>query len=339
MSGNWERRWHPLLQQWVMISAKSALRPWSVATQSTSDQPAPVHDPDCYLCPRVARATGNDNPDYRGVMAFNNDFPSLSDEAPEPAENDSSGLQRRARSSGVCRVLCWSERHNATLAELSAVEMRAVVELWKNEYQNLSQQDGIEQVMIFENKGTEVGVSNLHPHGQIYATGFVTDTALRLRDAQQKYAQAHNGQDLLPSLIHRPEYDNDLLVEAGKYFKTIVPFAARFSFETWIVPRQRVGSISELTAVQLDELAQMYQRQAQRYDRLFNRKSPNITLLQNAPSDNNPTNQHWCFHIIQQPPLRDAATLKYLGGWEMGSNVIVNPVQPEMAAQRLRECD
>ena len=82
MAGNWERRWQPLLDQWVMISASSAARPWSGAMANMQDANAAVHDPDCYLCPGVTRANGTHNPAYQGAYAFDNDFPSLSPEAP-----------------------------------------------------------------------------------------------------------------------------------------------------------------------------------------------------------------------------------------------------------------
>jgi UDPglucose--hexose-1-phosphate uridylyltransferase len=101
---------------------------------------------------------------------------------------------------------------------------------------------------------------------------------------------------------------------------------------------RHVQAIDKLTDSELAELAAMYQRQAQRYDILFHRPSPNITVFHNAPCDDNPANSDWCFHIVMQPPLRDSSTLKYFGGYEQSANNIVNPVQPEMAAAALREC-
>jgi len=156
-----------------------------------------------------------------------------------------------------------------------------------------------------------------------------------MRESQASYLKTTGG-PLLPALVARSEYDDQLLVEAGRYFKTIVPYAARFAFETWIVPTRHVGAIDQLDQVELDELALLYQNQAKRYDALFERSSPNITLLHNAPCDSHEDNKAWCFHISMQPPLRDPNKLKYLAGFECGANNIVNPVQPEMAAQRLR---
>lgn len=344
MAGNWERRWQPLLEQWVMISARTADRPWSGAMATAGEHSHNVHDPDCYLCPRVERANGTTNPDYQGAYAFNNDFPSLSNDAPAHAVDEgTNSLTQTAAMHGHCRVLCWSERHDATLASLTTKEMQDVALLWQDEYKTLSTQPGIANVLIFENKGKEVGVSNLHPHGQIYATSFVTDTATRLRNSQAHYAQQNPGNSLLLDLLRNPHTQDKLIVEAGQHFSVLVPFAARFAFETWIVPHRLVASVADMQSAELAELAALYQRQARRYDVLFKRSAPNVTLLHNAPCDMHSEeaskNTHWCFHLAFQPPLRDPEKLKFLAGFEAGSNNIVNPVQPELAAEQLRNID
>ena len=337
-----QRRWQPLLEQWVIISAASSDRPWSGAVTAPVQEHKPRHDPGCYLCPGVTRASGNTNPHYKEPWAFDNDFASLANTATKKgSSNDcpvdgADTLGYADNAGGVCRVLCWSERHDATLAELSADEMASVARLWRREYQDLSTREHIKNVLIFENKGIETGVSNLHPHGQIYATNFVTDTATRMRHAQSNYRQ-HNKQSLLQAMIDRPEYQQALLVERGDHFVTVVPFAARFAFESWIVPTRHVQSLAEMSDEELQELASMYQRQAQRYDSIFKRSCPNVTLLHNAPCDNSAANNDWCFHLAMQPPLRDLNKLKYLAGFESGSGNIINPVQPETAAEVMRQ--
>jgi len=336
VSHSWQRRWHPLLQQWVVIAAASADRPWSGAVERASDSAKPAHDPNCYLCPGVTRAVGITNPDYSGAYAFDNDFPNLAEDAPLD-ENLSDSLQRYAPAVGRCRVLCWSEKHNDTLASLSSEKVIAAVQLWQDEYLALSALDEIAYVLIFENKGLEIGVSNLHPHGQIYATGFVTDTALRMRDAQAQYAKEHNGQCLLQDMLALNHVQDALLVEKNQYWSVIVPYAARFAYETWIVPHRHLPSLADASAAEMQELALCYQRQVRRYDTLFQRSAPNITLLHNAPCDDHQDNAHWCFHLAFHPPLRDMEKLKFLAGFESGSNNIVNSVMPENAAARLRK--
>ncbi len=334
--GNWESRWHPLLEQWVIISANTSVRPWSGKLSKPTNTVEPTHDPECYLCPRVKRANGELNPDYTGARAMDNDFPSLSMAAPVPQDADNE-LFRRSAAHGRCRVLCWSEKHNLTLAELSAGEMRDVVDLWCSEFTMLSDEPAIKYILIFENKGAEVGASNMHPHGQIYAYPFVTDIAKKMRASQAGYSECHNGCGLMIDLMNAPQAES-LVVEPSKHCSVVVPFAARFSYETWVVPHRQVTNIAELNDAERADLARMYQRQTQRYDALFKRKSPNITLLHNAPCDNHPDNRHWHFHIAMQPPLRDPEKVKYLAGAEAGSNNIVNPLKPEHAAELLRGC-
>lgn len=339
MSGNWQRRWHPLLGQWVLIAASAAKRPWSGAIAKADTGNELEHDPDCYLCPRVTRANGIVNPDYTEPFAFDNDFPSLSfsaDELNVPGVDGSASLTKTAPAHGKCRVLCWSPRHDATLASLSIESMHKVVRLWQSEYQSLAADPKIKNVLIFENKGMEIGVSNLHPHGQIYATSFVTDTALRMRDTQTAYASTHQGESLLQALLEDKHTQAQLLIDKGKYFSIIVPFAARFAYETWIVPHRKLASIGDMSESEIQELATLYQQQVRRYDQLFQRSAPNITLLHNAPSDDSEQNEHWCFHIVFQPPLRDPSKIKFLAGFESGSNNIANPLQPEHAAAELR---
>ncbi len=340
MSNNWERRWHPLLEQWVIIAANSAVRPWSGIVSDTATQARPAFDQHCYLCPGVTRANGTENPSYQGTYAIDNDFPSLALHAPL-AEGDEQldELRQRAPARGVCRVLCWSEKHNVTMAELSAEGMHNVVKLWQHEFTRLHTNSEVKQVLIFENKGVETGASNLHPHGQVYGYPFVSDNGKRMRQAQNSYAAKHPGQGLLADMLSHPDAD-ELIVEKSAHWSVIVPFAARFSYETWVVPHRRVANLAELHDDELQDLAHTYQRQAKRYDALFKRPAPNITLIHNAPSDSDDpsVNQHWHFHIAMQPPLRDPEKLKYLAGAEAGTNNIINPLQPEHAASQLREC-
>jgi len=162
-----------------------------------------------------------------------------------------------------------------------------------------------------------------------------------MRDSQATYARKHNA-PLLQQLLQQPEYSgqaaDSLLIEEGEWFKTIVPYFARFAYETWVVPKQHTNFISDLSDNQLAELALLYQRQVKRYDVVFQRSAPNITLLHNAPSDDHADNKWCCFHIAMQPPLREPDKLKFLAGFESGAGNIVNPSIPEVAAKQLREC-
>lgn len=335
MSGPWERRWHPLLDEWVIISSSSASRPWSGAKANAKTTALAKHDASCFLCPGVTRASGENNPDYTGPFAFDNDFATFASHAPQT--NDTQSLfATTAPADGRCRVLCWSERHDMTLADLPVSAMASITQLWRDEFELLQANPAVKQALLFENKGVEIGVSNLHPHGQAYGLPFVSAHAQRMRDAQARYANQHK-QNLLISMLEHDSVQNALVVEKATHWSVLVPFAARFAYETWIVPHQAVTNLSGLSDDALLELGEVYHRQAQRYDELFQRQSPNITHFHNAPCDDDANNQHWCFHMAFQPPLREPDKLKYLGGFESAAGNITNPVQPEVAAGRLRE--
>jgi UDPglucose--hexose-1-phosphate uridylyltransferase len=335
--GNWERRWHPLLSQWVIIAATTGNRPWNGAVVGESDSvdETTSHDSSCYLCPSNTRSNGTVNPSYSGPFAFDNDYASFSPEAPTFSDEDQSPLMRRDSNLGRCRVLCWTEDHSKTLASISRENMQAVAKLWQQEYNTLSKEPDIDQVLIFENKGQEIGVSNPHPHGQIYATGFVGDTFTRLRQSQADWARKHHSK-LLLDLITRPEYQDSLKIAENEHCIAILPYFARFAYETWIIPKQQAHHIGQLSELALSNLADLYQQMAKTYNALFQRESPNISLLYNAPCDSHLGNKDWQFHIVMQPPLREPDKLKYLAGYESGSANIVNPVQPEIAAKSLR---
>ncbi|PWQ96985.1 galactose-1-phosphate uridylyltransferase [Leucothrix arctica] len=337
--GNWERRWHPLLSQWVVVAARTGNRPWNGATvgEESDAVVTSAHDKSCHLCAGNTRSNGEINPDYTGPWAFNNDYASFAPDAPSfENENNNNPLHRRDSNQGHCRVLCWTERHDQTLASISTDNMLAVGQLWQNEYNTLSQDPEISQVLIFENKGQEIGVSNPHPHGQIYATSFVGDSFERARKAQAEWAR-DNSSVMLLDLIAREEYQYSLKVSETDHFMAIVPYFARFAYECWIIPKAAAKHIGDMSDAQRDDLALLYQKMAKTYNVLFQRESPNISLMYNAPCDTHQDNQHWQFHFVMQPPLREPDKLKYLAGFESGTANIVNPVQPEAAAQRLRE--
>jgi len=222
-----------------------------------------------------------------------------------------------------------------TLADLPESAMPEIAKLWRDEYTLLKNNPDVKQALLFENKGVEIGVSNLHPHGQAYGLPFVASHAKRMRTSQARYAKA-TGRSLLIDMLDHESVKDALTVETTEHWAVVVPFAARFAYETWIIPKSAATDLTELSNDQLMELGRVYHRQARRYDALFERQSPNITHFHNAPCDDNPDNAHWCFHMAFQPPLREPDKLKYLGGFESAAGNITNPVQPEIAAERLR---
>ncbi|HYW94731.1 MAG TPA: galactose-1-phosphate uridylyltransferase [Bacteroidales bacterium] len=333
MTGNWERRWHPLLQEWVILAATTANRPWSGETLSNNQHSEPVFDPDCYLCPGVTRASGITNPPYTKPYAFTNDFASFSMEAPDVHRHE--GFEHTEPVHGTCRVICFSPRHNTTLAELSSEEIDDVFDIWKDEFASLSTHEKIENVLMFENKGKVIGVSNPHPHGQIYATGYVPRMVDTQRNSFNRYYREHNSHLLCDLLDHELSKETRI-VEANEHFVVFIPYFARFVFETYIVPRRHVSRISDLTTEETDALSAIFKNTIVRFDNLFNISFPNITMHQNAPCDGKEESDRFHYHIEFYPPMRSPDKLKYLAGFESGGGNIINPVKPDEAAAQMR---
>lgn len=198
IQNNWERRWHPLLKEWVILAATTSERPWSGARIDTADKSEPEFDSSCYLCPNVVRASGIKNPDYKKPFAFTNDFASFSLDAPDVHRNEPFETVESVH--GTCRVICFTPKHNITLAEMSKEELFDIYKLWQDEFISLSKQEVIKNVLIFENKGKVIGVSNPHPHGQIYATGFVPKVLVTELESFVSYYKK-NKKHLLEELV------------------------------------------------------------------------------------------------------------------------------------------
>ena len=333
-NNNWERRWHPLLQEWVILAATTSDRPWSGDTVQPSEQPEPDFDPGCYLCPGVTRASGNINPPYLKPFAFTNDFASFSLNAPDVHRQDNFETVEPVH--GTCRVICFTPRHNVTLAEMSQEDLLDVVDIWKKEFSELGDNPVIHNVLIFENKGKVIGVSNPHPHGQIYATGYIPKIVERELDSFVDYKISH-GNGLMEDLVEHELKKESRIVCKNEHFVAFIPFFARFVYETYIVPRRQVARITDLTAEETLAYAEIHHQLIIKFDNLYNMSFPNITILHNAPTDGNHRNDAFHFHTEFYPPMRSPDKLKYLAGFESGGGNIINPVKPEVAADQLRQ--
>ncbi|HUR10583.1 MAG TPA: galactose-1-phosphate uridylyltransferase, partial [Flavitalea sp.] len=173
--GNWEKRWHPLRREWIVYAAHRNSRPWNFAAKPVVTH-AHSYDPGCYLCPGNARVSGQINPDYKNVFIFENDHPVVGMDAPEPPANEKSfhgSLYRKGKAAGIAKVVCYDPRHNVTLSDVMPEQVTKVFVALREEMKTFEKNETIKSVLIFENKGEIVGVSNPHPHCQIYATDFV----------------------------------------------------------------------------------------------------------------------------------------------------------------------
>jgi len=327
------RRYNPLLDEWVLVSPHRLERPWQGQVEKPQPSALPSYDPGCYLCPGNARANGERNPDYATTYAFDNDFPALlaGADAPMPARDD---LFVTEPQSGRCRVVCFSPRHDLTLAQMDTAGIRSVVDTWTEETERLARVDGIRYVQVFENKGAAMGCSNPHPHCQIWASATVPHVPARKLAMQRRYAERHR-RDLLGDYLARELEMGDRVVCRNEAWAVVVPFWAVWPFETMVIPVRMVDDLRALTGDERDQLADILRRLTVRYDNLFRCSFPYSMGWHGRPADG--LDHPGCrLHAVYFPPLlRSAAVRKFLVGYEMTGEP-QRDLTAETAAARLR---
>jgi UDPglucose--hexose-1-phosphate uridylyltransferase len=328
------RRHNPLLDEWVLCSPHRLERPWQGQVESVVEEERPPHDPSCYLCPGNGRANGARNPPYETTFAFDNDFPALlAAEATETRHED--GLFVSERAAGVCRVLCFSPRHDLTLAEMDVRAIREVVDAWAREVAGLGARSDVGYVQVFENKGAMMGCSNPHPHGQIWASAHVPLIPSRKGITQREHF-ARTGRDLLGDYLEQERRDGARFVEGNEHWQAIVPFWAVWPFETMLVPSRRVGDLPSLSGEERNALADILRSLTVRYDNLFRCSFPYSMGWHAQPTDGL-DHPYWRLHAVFYPPLlRSALVRKFLVGYELTAEP-QRDLTAEQAAARLRE--
>ena len=329
------RRYNPLLDEWVLCSPGRLERPWQGQTDDAAAGNEPEYDPGCYLCPGNLRANGERNPAYTTTLAFDNDFPALTRPSGKDADAiDPESLLRSEPETGICRVLCFSPRHDLTLALMNNAELRNVVDSWAEEATRLLSRDGIRHVQIFENKGRVMGCSNPHPHGQIWATAHVPTGAARRQAAQQRHFGTH-GRDLLGDYLERELEEGRRIVFRNDHWVALIPFWAVWPFETMVLPLRRVGQLADLGPEERDALANALGRLNRRYDNLFSCPFPYSMGWHAQPKDAVDA-PYWRLHATFFPPLlRSASVRKFVVGYELSAEP-QRDILPEAAAERLR---
>jgi UDPglucose--hexose-1-phosphate uridylyltransferase len=327
------RRFNPLTGEWVLVSPHRDSRPWQGRIEAAAPAQGRAFEADCYLCPGNLRANGARNPAYKGVYAFDNDFPALTPELRCEAV-DEDGLLVARSEAGRCRVLCFSERHDLTLARMETAAIRDVVAAWTRELATLGARDDIGYVQIFENRGETMGASNPHPHGQIWATQSLPNEIAKESRAQADHF-ARKGSCLLCDYLAVEEKRGERLVCGNDGFVALVPFWAIWPFEMLLLPRRHLGSLAHFGEEDALALADILRRVTTRYDNLFETPFPYSMGFHQAPTDGG-DHAGWHFHAHFYPPLlRSAQVRKFMVGFEMlGSPQ--RDMTPESAAARLR---
>jgi len=327
------RRRNPLTGEWILVSPHRAQRPWQGQTEQPARVTAPAYDPKCYLCPGNRRAGDAVNPQYTQTFVFDNDFPALMMDA--GAETlDHAGLIVAEAEPGLCRVVCFSPRHNLTLARMDVADIARVVETWSDQYRTLAAVDGVNFVQIFENRGEMMGASNPHPHCQIWATRSVPNEIAKETAGQAEYWHKH-GSPLLLDYLKLEKEARERIVFENEHFTVLVPFWAVWPFETMLLPHHHVGSIDELTSAEAQSLADSLRAITIRYDNLFATSFPYSMGFHQRPTDGT-AHAEWQLHAHFYPPLLRSATVrKFMVGFELLGEP-QRDITPEHAAERLR---
>jgi len=328
----WEERWHPLRSEWVIIAAHRQDRPWLGETVSSPVQ-TPEYISDCYFCPGNLRVSGARNDDYRRIFVFDNDHPCVGSNAPQDLMPPA-GIYRNRPADGIARIVCYSPKHNLSLAELEASEIEDLLKTWRAQYAELGARPEVRHVLVFENKGEVVGVSNPHPHCQIYATNFVFKTI----ENEAAISMSHfreTGRVLFQDILQAEHDDGRRIIFENSSAIAFLPYFARYAYECYVAPKATHAGLAGLNSNELRDLAEALKAMLVRYDNLWQMPFPYVMTLHHAPTDG-ADYSGFHFHIEFHPPLRKPNLLKYLAGPEIGGGNFLSDTLPEDKALELR---
>lgn len=328
-----QRRYNPLTREWILVSPHRATRPWQGQVESSPPDVRPAYDPSCYLCPGNTRTSGLQNPAYPHTFVFDNDFQALLADIPEGSFSPHPLLYAESER-GICRVICFSPRHDLTLARMTAPDIRRVVETWVEQFTELGAKPFINYVQIFENRSAMMGASNPHPHGQIWASEHLPQQIILEDETQKAYWEIHKS-SLLGDYLTAELQLAERLVYQNDSFAVLVPFWAVWPFETMIISKRQVGTMGDLSDLERDGLADALRNITARYDNLFQVSFPYSMGFHQRPTTQH-DQPHWHLHAHFYPPLLRSATVrKFMVGYEM-LGTPQRDITPEQAAERLR---
>lgn len=328
------RRLNALSGEWILVSPHRSKRPWQGQVEKAPREERPSYDEKCYLCPTNERIGGENNPDYKDTFVFTNDFSALLKDTPEGGLNEGDLFQAES-DKGVCKVICFSPRHDLTVPEMDVPSIRKVVDVWCDEFKTLGAINYVNYVQIFENKGATMGCSNPHPHGQIWSSKLIPNEITKEIGTQKAYLAKH-GKTLLEDYVRKELEKKERILAENDTFVALIPFWAVWPFEAMILPKRAVATVLDLTNQERTDFADMYKQLTVMYDNLFEVSFPYSAGIHQAPSDGQ-SHPEWHMHMHFYPPLLRSATVKkFMVGYEM----LAGPqrdITAEGAAQRLRD--
>ena len=326
------KRFNILTGEWVLVSPHRSKRPWQGQNEAISNVQRPSYDPNCYLCAGNTRINGEENPKYKDVYVFTNDFAALQTTSPKFSINE--GLFKAESEQGICKVVCFSPDHSKSLADMTVEDISKIVHTWQKEYTKLGNNDMINYVQIFENKGAVMGCSNPHPHGQIWGESTLPNEAYK-KDKQQRDYFNKNKSSLLGDYLKQELETNERMIYQNDDFVVLTPFWALWPFETMIIPKQQHANITNISEYESLGFADAISKITKVYDKLFECSFPYSSGIHQSPT-NGETNVHWHWHMSFYPPLLRSATVKkFMVGYEMFGSP-QRDITAEQAAYRLK---
>ncbi len=309
------RRKNILTGDWILVSPHRTNRPWQGEVSKSDNIPRSKYEPDCYLCPGNKRANGEINPQYKSTFTFTNDFSALLEKLQNFSFNKKNLLIAKSEK-GICRVVNFSPRHDLTLAEMEESDIQKVIETWCREFQNLSSLPFINYVQIFENKGSIMGNSNPHPHGQIWAQESIPLEITKELKQFKKYYKKHKN-TLLSDYLKLEIKLDERIVFQNNSFVAVVPYWAVWPYEILIISKRKLKDILQLNKQEKKDFANILKIVTTKYDNLFETSFPYSAGIHQAPT-NKKEYKEYHFHMHFYPPLlRSASIKKFMVGYEM----------------------
>lgn len=329
------RRFNALTGEWILVSPQRTNRPWQGSVEEAPKEKIPPYDPKCYLCPGNERTDRAKNPKYKKTFVFTNDFSALLEDTPTQSLEEKN-LFKTNTERGKCKVICFSPRHDLTLALMENADIKEVIDVWINQCKESEDEDSINYVQIFENRGAMMGCSNPHPHGQIWSSEtvpvFPVLEGLRQKEYYERYSCC-----LLCNYLALELGKRERIVFENNSFVCLVPFWALWPFEVMILSKAHLTCIADMDEQHRFDFADAIRRIGIRYDNLFTTSFPYSMGIHQKPTDGR-AHTEWHFHLHYLPPLLRSATIKkFMVGYELLA-MPQRDITAEHSAQRLRDC-
>jgi UDPglucose--hexose-1-phosphate uridylyltransferase len=330
----WEQRWHPLFNEWVVVASHRQNRPWKQKNKKMQITDLPLHDPKCHLCPGNKRAQGQMNPDYKEVFVFDNDYPGISQNAPKEISK-TTGIYKNKPATGVAKVICYTPKHNVTMAELDNDQIKKIIKTWQKETKTLSKLEEINNVVIFENKGELCGASSTHSHGQIFATNFsYKNIDAYVKAAKRYYLQ--NKKILFQDILFSEKQDNKRIIYENDNAIAFLPFFSKYPYEIYVTIKKTHKNVVHLNSNEISDFAEALRIVLVKLDNIWEISFPYSMMIHQAPTDGLDYS-FFHFYLAIYPPYRKNGLVKYLGGIEIGGGNIHSDTSPEKNAALLKK--